>query len=485
MSVAQLSRQLTKLEKQTGMAAKAPIARLQGVDAEGNVTGTYTLDGEETEPGEDTIIFQIVDPMIKVLLSRKRYGVLSSGRSAGKSHGAARWVLAAAMSDSIRILVGREALISLEQSMYALLEDIILESSELSKIFKIEKKITCTTTGSEIIFKGLRRDRVEASIKSIEGIDLAVIEESQTISRVSLRILRPSIRNESSRIIFLLNPRYPDDAVYEDFIKTDRDDTEVVHFTHEVNYWNPEVMTEEAAIDYRNNPAEYLHTWGGELAQNADEQIFSNWIVEDIDIEEVKNELKASFRVKQYRSAHDLKEQKGRAYNKIDNAFRVGFDHGWVHASAGIEIYVDKKHKRVFVLRELYEKHLRLDRIGLSLKEAIPRAAEKWPVEADSARPDVIDFLRQEGINAHPGMKYQVRERITTLQTWLIIVDSSCRNTINELSTYRWKKDRNDRLLPDPVKANDDLLDALSYAMGKDLEPRPVATYQKLKDPYL
>ena len=215
--VKQLQREVSKLRSQVDAGSQRPI-RIRGYDADGKVVGIYAPDGEPAKEIDGQYCFDFIDRMLPVFFSAKRYGVISSGRSAGKSHGAARFILMKALTEPCRILCARETLISLSESMYSLLSDLIRENDYLATQFEIfQNRVECVPTGSEVLFKGLRRDRVESSIKSIEKIRYAIIEESQVISKVSLQILRPSIREEGSRIIFLINPRFADDAVFQEF----------------------------------------------------------------------------------------------------------------------------------------------------------------------------------------------------------------------------------------------------------------------------
>ncbi|MBT3272116.1 MAG: hypothetical protein HN368_03100 [Spirochaetales bacterium] len=211
-----IRRDITQLKNQIG-ESRPILAR--GYDANSNQVQIYTATGTPTQEIKEGFYFDFIDKMLPAFFSKKRYGVILSGRSAGKSHGAARWILMKSLTEACRILIARETLISLSESMYSLLCLLIRNDDYLSECFEIfQNKITCVLNGSEILFKGLRRDRVENSIKSIEGIRYCLVEESQTISKVSLQILRPSIRDEGSRIIFLINPRYADDAVFQEFV---------------------------------------------------------------------------------------------------------------------------------------------------------------------------------------------------------------------------------------------------------------------------
>jgi phage terminase large subunit len=69
-----------------------------------------------------------------------------------------------------------------------------------------------TPGGGLIIFQGMQ-DHTAESIKSLEGFDIAWVEEAQTLSEKSLELLRPTIRKPGSEIWFTWNPRDASDAV--------------------------------------------------------------------------------------------------------------------------------------------------------------------------------------------------------------------------------------------------------------------------------
>ena len=60
--------------------------------------------------------------------------------------------------------------------------------------------------------------------------------------------------------------------------------------------------------------------------------------------------------------------------------------------------------------------------------------------------------------------KDSVINGITKLQEYKIIVHPTCKNTISELSSYCWKKDKNDNGLNEPEDKNNHIMDALRYA---------------------
>ena len=69
-----------------------------------------------------------------------------------------------------------------------------------------------TPGGGLIIFQGMV-DATAESIKSLEGYNIAGVEEAQTLSARCLALLRPTIRAEGSEIWFSWNPRRKSDAV--------------------------------------------------------------------------------------------------------------------------------------------------------------------------------------------------------------------------------------------------------------------------------
>lgn len=51
-------------------------------------------------------------------------------------------------------------------------------------------------------------------MKSIEGIDIAWVEEAQTISKESIDVLTPTIRKDGSKIVYTYNRLLEDDPVH-------------------------------------------------------------------------------------------------------------------------------------------------------------------------------------------------------------------------------------------------------------------------------
>ncbi|MRT52234.1 PBSX family phage terminase large subunit, partial [Xylella fastidiosa subsp. multiplex] len=70
--------------------------------------------------------------------------------------------------------------------------------------------------------------------------------------------------------------------------------------------------------------------------------------------------------------------------------------------------------------------------------------AEKWPIVADSARPETISYMVKHGfpkMTAAVKGKRSVEEGIEFLRSFDIIVHPRCQHTIDELTLYSYKTD--------------------------------------------
>ena len=134
------------------------------------------------------------------------------GRYSLKSHTVARVLLIRARQSKIRVACFREFQNSIADSSHQLLADLI-KQYELNDFKVTDNAIVNTINGSDFLFKGLRHN--EQSIKSIEGIDIAWVEEAQTITENSLEILTPTIRKPGSQIIYTYNRLLEQDPVHK------------------------------------------------------------------------------------------------------------------------------------------------------------------------------------------------------------------------------------------------------------------------------
>ena len=142
-----------------------------------------------------------------------------------KSHTVARVLLIKAREKKIRVGCFREFQNSIAESSHQLLCDLI-KQYELNDFEITDKEIRNRVTGSDFIFKGLWNN--EQSIKSIEGIDIAWVEEAQTITKQSLEVLTPTVRKEGSQIIYTYNRLTVSDPVHTRLVEEGRPNTLII-----------------------------------------------------------------------------------------------------------------------------------------------------------------------------------------------------------------------------------------------------------------
>lgn len=213
----------------------------------------------------------VPEKLLPLYTTKKRFIDIFGGRGGAKSHGVATFLLVKALSTKSRNLCTREIQLSIKESVWQLLVDKI-SLYKWDSLFDItDKSIICTKTGSDFIFKGLHGNAQD--IKSIEGIQYAWVEEAQSVSRKSLEILVPTVRNPDSQIIFTYNPTLEEDPVHVDYTLAGRDDTLKIEINWRDNPWFPEVLKADMEYDRKTNYGKYLHIWEGKCEQFTNEQI--------------------------------------------------------------------------------------------------------------------------------------------------------------------------------------------------------------------
>lgn len=201
---------------------------------------------------------------LPMLAPNKRYRGLYGGRGSGKSWFFASLLIERCILDpTIRAVCVREVQKSLDQSVKKLLEDMI-QRMGVGHLFNILNTHIETYAGGRIIFQGMQTHTAE-SIKSLEGISVAWVEEAQSLSEQSLTLLRPTIRGGlRSEMWFSWNPSQETDPV-DEFLRGPHvpPDSVVVPVTYRDNPWLPAVLRDEIAFDYARNPVKFEHVWMG------------------------------------------------------------------------------------------------------------------------------------------------------------------------------------------------------------------------------
>lgn len=212
-------------------------------------------------------------PLYTHLTNNKLFYAYHGGRGGGKSWEIADYLLIEGAQRKHRILCCREIQKSIKQSVHKLLSDRIVALG-LESFYQILDTEIRGDNGTEFSFSGLQNHTVD-SVKSFEGATITWIEEAQTVSAYSLKILIPTVvRTPNCMIIMSMNPKLPSDAVYADYVAVDRDDTVVVQINYTDNKHCPEDLIKLAEQMRDTDYDEYEHIYLGKPKEIADGAIY-------------------------------------------------------------------------------------------------------------------------------------------------------------------------------------------------------------------
>jgi len=192
-----------------------------------------------------------------------RYKGAYGGRGGAKSHFFAEEVILRCYERNTRVACIREVQKSIKDSVRTLLSDKINKFGLQSHFEVLETEIRCKANGSVIIFVGMQSYNAQ-NIKSLEGYDIAWVEEAQTLSQYSLDLLRPTLRKQGSELWFSWNPRYKTDPVDMFFRRNPPPNAISVPVNWNDNPWFKETeLYVDMVNDYANDPEKAEHVWGG------------------------------------------------------------------------------------------------------------------------------------------------------------------------------------------------------------------------------
>ena len=199
---------------------------------------------------------------LKPLLAPKRYKGAYGGRGGAKSHFFAEQIVLRCYLAATRVVCIREIQKSIKDSVKQLLTDKIAKLGLQDEFEVLETEIR-GRNGSLIIFVGMQSFNAD-NIKSLEGYDLAWVEEAQTLSQHSLDLLRPTLRKPGSELWFSWNPRYKTDPVDVFFRRSPPANAISVQIGWQDNPWFKDTeLHSDMLADYARDPDKAEHIWGG------------------------------------------------------------------------------------------------------------------------------------------------------------------------------------------------------------------------------
>lgn len=383
-----------------------------------------------------------------------RYKVIYGGRGSGKSWAIADALIIQSLQSKLLVLCGREFQNSIKDSVHSLLVQRI-EALGLNEEFDITyDAVRHKETESRFIFKGLHHNI--SSIKSMSGITHLWIEEADTLSAESWKVIKPTIRETGSEIWVTMNPKNKTDILYKEFIEPEEvpENTYRVKVNYQDNPYFPDVLKAEMEKDKAKDYGYYRHVWLGECLEHSDAQVFKDkWKVEEFEDDTTVHKY-------------------------------FGLDFGFSQdPTAAIRCYIADDN--LYITHEAVQIGLEIDDTGKYLIQHLPDLRGNT-IYADSARPEVISYINKReygfGVYAADKGKGSIEDGIAYIRSFnKVIIHKRCTNTIEEFAGYSYKVDERSGDITNKVEDKmNHCVDALRYALERSMK-RSIIDYSKMK----
>lgn len=383
-----------------------------------------------------------------------RYNVIKGGRGSGKSKSTALYIIYTLLKHpTFNALCVRQNYNTLFDSCFSDLK-WACERLKVTHLFEFKVsplRVIRKQTNQQIIFRGMNDPLSLTSLSVPQGnINLIWCEEAYQFRReddfdkLDFSIRGSLQEGEFFKFIVTFNPYSDRHWLYKRFFAEEHDNVLAWTTTYKQNPFVGEDFVNLMEDMKKTNPKKYRVLGDGHWGI-AEGLIYDNWRVEDIDLSKVPN--------------------------KNDLIISSAIDFGYNHPTAFLQIAVDLELKKIYVVKELYNRFQTADDIAEMLIREGLRNELIW---GDSARPEVIEHLKRKGLNVKPTEKGKdsVLTGIQTVQDFEIIVDYSCVHTQEELSLYCWDEDKEGNKLEQPLKINDDLMDCIRYSLMPLMKPK-------------
>lgn len=359
-------------------------------------------------------------------------------------------------AEPIRVLCAREFQVSIAESFHAELKAAIASEPWLEAAYEVGKDYLRGSNGTEFIFRGLRRNT--QSIKSLAQIDLTIVEEAEDVPEMSWLALEATVfRQDKSELWALWNPKLPGSPVDKRF----RQNPPLNGIIQEVNWSDnpffPKALEELRQRELRRlDPGTYAHVWEGEYLLDTEARVFRNWQVDDFE-------------------------------TPADATFYLGADWGFsVDPTVLVRCFIEDR--TLYFDREVYQVGCEIDRTPALFDKLVPGDdgwARKWPIRADSARPETISYMRRHGyerITSALKGPNSVMDGIEFMRSYDIVVHPRCKHLIDELTMYSFKTDPlTGDVLPVLEDKKNHVIDAARYALEIIRRGPPIAVSMPMR----
>lgn len=236
--------------------------------------------------------------------------------------------------------------------------------------------------------------------------------------------------------------------------------------------WNQLIFRTDGKVVMDLNPSE-LSCWVYELEERDDVYFFiTTWRDNPFVSQTIIDELKSL----QYKDENlwRIYDQglKGISTTLVFNKFNTienippqaklmgrGIDFGYNDPTTLIEVYKDDDN--LYLNEMIYSKGLTMvDLVHKIDSLGIPKTDELW---CDSANPASIEELRRNRYNAKPVNKSSILVGLDLMRRHHLFITTKSKNILEEFQSYKWKQDRDGKMMDVPIDDYNHTIDAARY----------------------
>lgn len=386
------------------------------------------------------------------------------GYGSSKSYHTALKIVLKLLDEKRKCLVVREVYETIRDSCFELFREILVDL-QLYDIVKctISPMRVYFPNGSQIIFRGMDKP---AKLRSIHDITVVWLEECAEIKYSGYKEIKGRLRHPTLPLFYIMttNPVGTESWVYTHFFKyVDESGTEHTILDDEELYAKKTIVCNgvyyhhSTADDNKFLPHSYIETL--DEMQRYDPDLYRVARLGKFGLNGTR--VFPQFEVAK---SHEIVME---TVSKIPEKFHFcGMDFGFEESyNAILRMAVDDARKDLYIYWEYYKNKMTDDRTAKELKALNMDTVQ---IIADSAEPKAIQFYKQEGFrmrgcHKHAGSKLENIRKIKRFRH--IYCSPNCTNTIRELSTLIYAKDKDDVPIYDEFNIDSHCESAIAYAL--------------------
>lgn len=362
----------------------------------------------------------ILNKKYQALGNTTRFFIITGGRGSSKSFGVGTFASLLSFEKGHKILFTRQTMTSAHLSIIPEFQEKI-ELLQADNHFEITKsEIINKTSGSEIIFKGLKTSSGDqtANLKSLQGVTTWILDEAEeltdeaTFDKINLSIRQKGVQN---RVILILNPATKEHWIYQRFFESAgidegfngvKGNVTYIHTTFEDNIEHlDQSFLDEIERIKQFNPKKYKHQILGGWLDKAEGVVFTNWSFGPFN----PDNLQTSF----------------------------GQDFGFsIDPTTLVEVAIDKSKRKIYVKEHLYKPKLTTSEIAVINKQVCGGSL----IVADSAEPRLIAELSNQRCNIVATEKGagSISAGLALMQDYEIVLEPNSQNIAKEFNNYTY-----------------------------------------------